>query len=430
MALRYHLDSASPGNVRGWALDEGGDSVSLEVIGPDGVIASGAPCLPRRDVADAFPTIPSAKVSGFSLPLSLSEAEPLVTVKVRIRAGAEQIELGPEYRAEEGFCLTFLRPAGLSKFMSGDLGAKLAPFPKSVAAGLVGLWPELREADWASEAVQNALVDRLPCIVNSDHLNDIPELVRYLRFLNQVWAHFKFVHRYFPDVNFCVDNTSKDRCCKACSAPEMMGIANHLYVLQSYGVDGDFAEFGCFKGFSSSMLSYACDVLGIRMKIFDSFEGLPSSDSIYYAAGDFAGSLTEVKANIERFGRPQAVSFHKGFFSDTLTGFADRLMMLWMDVDLGSSATDAMTILDRVDERGAVFSHECKPVHFADGEVVPLHGPDQVVGPIVDAFGRLGRPIRGRMMTGDTGSFWQPDKSVPVLAQSALMKLIRLFASP
>ncbi len=349
---------------------------------------------------------------------------------MRIRAGAEQIELGPEYRAGEGFSLTFLRPAGLAKFVSGDLGAVLSPLPKPVAAGLVGLWPELRTADWASEAAQNAIVDRLACIVNSDQLKDLPELIGYLRYLNQVWAHCRFVEKYFPAANQNVDALAKDRSCRASSAAEMVGIANHLYVLQSYGVAGDFAEFGCFKGFSSAMLSYACDLLGVRMKIFNSFEGLPASDSDYYEAGDFAGSLTEVQTNIERYGRPQAVSFHKGFFSDSLVGFQDKLMMLWMDVDLDTSAVDVMKILGCVDPRGAVFSHECEPQHFANLKVLPHYGTDQVVGAITDAFERERRPIVGRMMTGCTGSFWEPGISVPVLSQTALMKLIRLFASP
>ena len=47
----------------------------------------------------------------------------------------------------------------------------------------------------------------------------------------------------------------KDFLCKANSPIEMISIAHHLYVMKSYGITGDFAEFGCFKGFSSSMLS-------------------------------------------------------------------------------------------------------------------------------------------------------------------------------
>ena len=66
----------------------------------------------------------------------------------------------------------------------------------------------------------------------------------------------------------------------ASSAPEMLSIAHYLYVLKSRGMWGRFAEFG-FKGFSMSMLSAACFQLGMAMDVFDSFAGLPPSDSKY-----------------------------------------------------------------------------------------------------------------------------------------------------
>jgi O-methyltransferase len=40
-------------------------------------------------------------------------------------------------------------------------------------------------------------------------------------------------------------------------------------------VEEEFAEFGCFEGYSSAMLSYACRELELKMHILDSFEDLP-----------------------------------------------------------------------------------------------------------------------------------------------------------
>jgi O-methyltransferase len=122
---------------------------------------------------------------------------------------------------------------------------------------------------------------------------------------------------------------------------EIISTIHHLYVLNSYGVPGAFAEFGSFKGYSASMLSWACASLGIEMHIFDSFEGLPPSASAFYRAGDFAGSLEEVRHNIELFGAVENVVFHKGYFHDSLRNCAmPRLISLWMDVDLQNSSRD------------------------------------------------------------------------------------------
>ena len=56
-------------------------------------------------------------------------------------------------------------------------------------------------------------------------------------------------------------------------------------------------------------------------EIFDSFEGLPEGDPLDreasgYARGDYAGSLSEVRANIERYGAPECCDYVQGWFND------------------------------------------------------------------------------------------------------------------
>jgi hypothetical protein len=97
------------------------------------------------------------------------------------------------------------------------------------------------------------------------------------------------VQRYFPQANERRSSADKDYTCKPNSAEELFTSAHHLYVMKSYGAQGEFAEFGCFKGFSTSMLSHACRLLGVRMHVFDSFAGLPPFDSIYYKAATSRG---------------------------------------------------------------------------------------------------------------------------------------------
>ena len=176
-----------------------------------------------------------------------------------------------------------------------------------------------------------------------------PELHHHLAFLGQLWMRAAFVERHFPRENKEVAVTAKDRSGVQNSAAEVFCIGAHLAVLRSHGVPGSFAEFGCFKGFSTAILSDACHQLGIGMHVFDSFAGLPPSESSYYEEGEFAGSLDEVRANVAAYGRPAAVTYHPGFFSESLPGFSETSMCIWMDVDLESSSTDAMKVLPRLD---------------------------------------------------------------------------------
>ena len=245
--------------------------------------------------------------------------------------------------------------------------------------------------------------------------------------MRSVFKYCEFVDRYFPDRNMQRDYMAKDVNCKASSTMEMISIAHHLYVLKFAGVKGSFAEFGCFKGFSTAKLSYACSLLKIPMLVFDLFEGLPPSSSDFYKAGDFAGSLDEVRDNVTSFGCIDSVTFYKGFFSNSLKRVAiPPLMTIWMDVDLISSATDVMAVADRLDRQGAIFTHECTADHFQDGKIYA--GPPNsgnVVPPIIAALEHLGATVAGRHLVQQTGSFWRRDEGIPVASADAVFRLAR-----
>lgn len=171
------------------------------------------------------------------------------------------------------------------------------------------------------------------------------------------------------------------------------------------------------------MLSYACELLGLRMHVFDSFAGLPPSDSTVYIPGEFKGTLDEVRENVRIFGAPDVVTYHKGFFSDTLPTFdCPRLISLWMDVDLESSARDVMTVFPNVDQRGAVFSHECDAPCFIGG-VHQEPGPNFVIPPIMKAYADSGAKIEGRYISGSTGAFWRRD-GIAVMPNDVLLGLL------
>ena len=88
-------------------------------------------------------------------------------------------------------------------------------------------------------------------------------------------------------------------------------------------VMGDVIECGTWKGGSAANLSLACRIVGRKLRIFDSFEGLPAGDSLdreakFYKRGDYAGSLDEVQTNIEKYGAPECCEYVRGWFNDTL----------------------------------------------------------------------------------------------------------------
>jgi len=302
-----------------------------------------------------------------------------------------------------------------------DKGLSPGPLPAPIHSLLCQLWGEQSyNVVWTEEVIKQAVED-LKFIVQHGPRH-LPELFRYLGFLRLIWTKFEFTLRHFPKFNETAAS-SKDFLAIGSSIPEMFGIAHHLYVLKSWGLKGDFAEFGCYKGFSTSMLSEACFQLGIRMHVFDSFAGLPPSESGYYRAGDFKGSLPEVQQNVSAFGKIEAVTFHKGFFADTLPASTLQPLCMWMDVDLESSSRDIMSILDRLPVESCLFSHECYPEYFRADGIKEARSADSVIGPILDAFRKHNRQITGMFVSGNMGAFWDRNRGIPVLPVDELLRI-------
>jgi O-methyltransferase len=82
-------------------------------------------------------------------------------------------------------------------------------------------------------------------------------------------------------------------------------------------------EAGCWQGGSSAKFSIVCKLLGYRLHIYDSFEGVPplteeekqeSTDfSFQYAADE-----NRVRSNLRKYGELDVCVMHKGRFSETL----------------------------------------------------------------------------------------------------------------
>lgn len=105
---------------------------------------------------------------------------------------------------------------------------------------------------------------------------------------------------------------------------------------------GAVLECGTWKGGCAANLSLVCDLVNRRLLIYDSFEGLPAGlpgdrEAHHYEAGDFKGTLEEVKANIKRYGKPAACTYHQGWFNETLPQLNTPILLAYVDVDLEAS---------------------------------------------------------------------------------------------
>jgi len=129
-------------------------------------------------------------------------------------------------------------------------------------------------------------------------------------------------------------------------------------------VPGDIAEFGTWMGGSAANLSLVCRIVGRKLKVYDSFEGLPEPEPSEHigqpsAKGLYCGTLQEVKSNIERYGAIECCEFVKGWFKDTLPKLDSPLLLAYLDVDFESSLhTCVKYIWPNLVEQGYLFTDE------------------------------------------------------------------------
>jgi O-methyltransferase len=135
--------------------------------------------------------------------------------------------------------------------------------------------------------------------------------------------------------------------------------------------EGNIVECGCFKGASSTTMSIICEIIGRKLIIYDSFEGLPKSankivaDYIHFSStekykeGMYLGNLHDVKKNISNFGCLDVCIFRKGFFHKTLPKHSEKIEFLFIDVDLLSSTkTCIKNLWKKVINRRYVFTDD------------------------------------------------------------------------
>jgi hypothetical protein len=136
------------------------------------------------------------------------------------------------------------------------------------------------------------------------------------------------------------------------------------------GEEGDYYEFGVFRGFTFLSAQRACDELGLeRVQLygFDSFGGLPEVEGIdrtnnQFFEGQFACSKDEVVRNLTERGFDWSrATLIEGFFSDSLTQALKRDLPLrkvgvaFIDCDLYSSTVEVLVWLESLLADGSIL---------------------------------------------------------------------------
>lgn len=299
----------------------------------------------------------------------------------------------------------------------------LSGYPKKITELLCSKSEKYKVSiPWNDNLIKEAIDDILEINKNKEYY----EINNWIIFIKSQFQRYKLIEKYFPKRNKNRKDEDKDRMSIATYPEEMLMISNHLYVLKSYGLEGYFLEFGCYKGFSSSCLSLACEELNINMEIFDSFQGLPDVGHGFYRPGDYCGNLDEVKNNISTFGKINKVNFNKGFFEDSLVKFdKNPILCIWMDVDLYKSSKDISSILNKLPSYSCVFTHEFPQMVDKQGISMKIDPNDsEVLPPIINKFIETNKDPIGRYITCHLGAIWDKNNGIPTLPFDCILKVL------
>ena len=121
-------------------------------------------------------------------------------------------------------------------------------------------------------------------------------------------------------------------------------------------IDGDYIEFGIFKGKSLYHSIKAAQKLNLNNKVYfwglDSFEGFPVQNHNFYLKQNFIVSEKKVRKFFRKFKNTTIVS---GFFNETLNNDLKKIESIsfaFVDCDIFESAEEAFKFLEPRITRG------------------------------------------------------------------------------
>ena len=125
-------------------------------------------------------------------------------------------------------------------------------------------------------------------------------------------------------------------------------------------------EAGCYQGGSSAKFSMVCEMLGYRLHIYDSFEGVePLSEEEKLHGHDFSGEYAVpeavVRSNIGKYGRMEVCTLWKGWFSETLAArpVSQPIRVAYIDCDTSKGTAEVLCgMVPALVPDGIIFSQD------------------------------------------------------------------------
>ncbi|MBF0331749.1 MAG: class I SAM-dependent methyltransferase [Candidatus Omnitrophica bacterium] len=119
---------------------------------------------------------------------------------------------------------------------------------------------------------------------------------------------------------------------------------------------GDVAEIGVYKGGTAKLLARGFEPFKKRVHLFDTFAGMPSTDSVkdIHKAGDF--NDTSLKSVQKFLQDNKNVSFYQGIFPSTSQPIVNKTFCLvHIDVDIYKSVRDCCVFFYPRMDRGGMM---------------------------------------------------------------------------
>lgn len=125
-------------------------------------------------------------------------------------------------------------------------------------------------------------------------------------------------------------------------------------VKSTQSIKGDIAEVGVYQGGSARIICQ--NKQDKSLYLFDTFEGIPSSDGIY-KKGDYKSNYSTVKSSLSKYSN---VFIYKGIFPETSEPIKDKkFSMVHLDVDIYQSTMDSLNFFyPRMSSGGIILIHD------------------------------------------------------------------------
>lgn len=143
------------------------------------------------------------------------------------------------------------------------------------------------------------------------------------------------------------------------------GFRKAVNMVKSAGVQGDYLEFGVFKGGSLIQFHNLIEenkLDKIRLFAFDAFQGLPNSEGNTFKEGEFYFPKESFLKRIKKAGVDlKKVIIVEGFFDKSLTDGVkkehqlNKAAIIHVDCDLYTSTVDVLRFCDGLVQKGTIL---------------------------------------------------------------------------